>query len=189
MKMNAAHSIAEISPSVGESVPAWHKALALLSTMAALTFGLLLGVRPLVTPNLGYHLAYGERVLDTGRIVDCNNDFIYTLASKDTPPDKRPAPGPGCWYDEQGNYRFPNANWLSQVIQAAVYRVGGVTGLCLLEIALVGGIFGVSLLTLRRWGVGWSLAGAALLLMAMVAYGRLFLRPEIFGYLLLSGQL
>ena len=152
---------------------------------AAVALAVCLAVRPLTSPDLGYHLAYGEQFLDHGRIVD-HNDYLYTLPG---PGEPRSAPGPGCWYDEQGRYRFANANWLTQVIMAGVHRLAGPDGLCVLQIALVAGIFLLTLATSRRLGTPGPLVAGGLLLAALTAYGRFNLRPEVFGYLMLAAQL
>ena len=123
-----------------------------LAVAAACAAGVLLGVRKLTTPDLGYHLAYGEEMLRTGRAVD-HNGFIYTLPPTNLPPAERPEAGPGCWYDEHGRYRFPNANWLTQVIMAAVKRAGGLPALSLLLPVLVASLVAATVAALRRVGV------------------------------------
>jgi hypothetical protein len=159
------------------------KLLAALAVAGAMAFVAVLAVRPLDSPDLGYHLAYGQAFLDTGRIVD-HNSFIYTL-----PADASMPPGPGCWYDADGHYRFPNANWGSQVFMALAWRAGGPNGLCMLAAALVVGIFAVTLVTMRRLGVPWPLAAAGIMLAAVAANTRFTMRPEVLGYLLLAIQL
>jgi hypothetical protein len=163
----------------------------LLSAAAAVSAGALvmaLSIRTLVSPDLGYHLAYGERFLETGQLVD-HNPCIYTLPDKGLPPEHRPAPGPGCWYDAQGRYRFANANWLSQVVMAAAHRYGGVPALTVLQSALVLAVFACVALAMRRLRLPWLLIATGIVLAAMVAQNRLNLRPEVFGYLILSAQL
>ncbi|MHC4295140.1 MAG: hypothetical protein ACYSTL_06105, partial [Planctomycetota bacterium] len=145
---------------------------------------ILLGIRPLSSPDIGYHLAYGEQFLETGCVVD-TNEFIYTLPAEG---DERPEAGPACWYDESGRYRFPNANWGSQVIFAAVHRWSGAVGLCTLQAGLLAAIFLMMLLTMLRLGVPTSIAAGGVFLGAMTAYLRFNLRPELFGYLLLVAQ-
>ena len=159
----------------------------LAAVVAALAFGVLLGVRPVESFDIGYHLAYGERFLDEGDVVDTNG-FLYTLRPEARPAD-RPEPGPTCWYDQHGRYRFPNANWLSQIIMAAVARAWGTTGLSAVSAMLVAGILALVLLVMRRMRVPWLWAAAGLVLVSMVTYTRLNLRPEVFGYLVLLGQL
>ena len=151
----------------------------------ALALAVCLGVRPLASPDLGYHLAYGEEFLDSGRIVD-HNAYIYTLPG---PGEPKPEPGPGCWYDAEGRYRFPNANWLSQVIMSAINRWAGTDGLCVLQAGLIAGIFVLLLVAMRRVAVPWPLVAAGLVLAAMSGYPRFSLRPEVFGYVLLMAQL
>ena len=171
------------------SSPGWKRTLVrglpTLAVVSSLLFALALAVRPLSSPDLGYHLTYGEQFLETGRIVD-TNEFLYTLP---TNPDERMPPGPACWYDQSGRYRFPNANWFSQVIFAAVYRAGGPVGLCALQGGLVFAIFAMMLLTMRRVGVPRTPIAAGILLAAMCGYMRFNLRPEILAYLILVSQL
>ncbi len=144
----------------------------------------MLSLRPLRSPDLGYHLAYGETFLDEGRIVD-HNAFLFTLPAEG---DEQPEPGPSCWYDAEGRYRFVNANWLSQVIMAAFWRLEGASGLCGLQSVLILATFALIGLAMRRLGVPPALIGAGLLLAALTAYMRFSLRPETFGYLLLAAQ-
>lgn len=168
------------------TAPAWRRGLGVLALLAACGFAGLLGVRTLVSPDLGYHLAYGESFWDAGEIVD-SSPMVYTLHAP--APDGWGELPPGCWFDTDGVFRFPNANWLSQVVMSACWRAGGVTGLCVLQAALAGGIFALGVVTMLRLGVPAGLAAAAVLLIALTSYERLSLRPEVFGYLLLSGEL
>jgi len=172
--------------------PSYIRTAGALCLLIACILAVLLAIRPLASPDLGYHLTYGEQFLDTGRIVD-HNPYIYTLPEHETAPSgplpARPTPGPGCWYDAQGKYRFVNANWLSQAIMAAVHRLGGVNALVALQASLVAGIVLLTAGTARRMGVPAILSAAGIALVAMTAYARFNLRPELFGYLLLAGQL
>ena len=139
-----------------------------------------LGTRTLTSLDLGYHLAYGERALATGRLVD-HNPYLYALPPQDLPPAERPAPGPASWYDETGRYRFPNANWLSQLAMTTAYRWGGISSLCLLTSGLVSALSVLLLLASRRMGLSWISYPAGLLWIAKIAYSRFKLRPEQCG--------
>ncbi len=168
------------SPKVSATLP---RALAGLAAVSALVMVVLMATRPLRSPDLGYHFAYGETFLETGRIVD-HNDFLYTMPGGSQGGEV----GPACWWDADGRYRFPNANWLSQVVMAAVHRYGGAVGMSVFQAALVAAIFAVMLVTMRRLAVPWAVIPAGVLLAAMTAYGRFNTRPEVFGYLFLSVQ-
>lgn len=159
---------------------------AIVALAAALTFAVLLGVRPVASPDIGYHLDYGEQFLRTGHIVDHNDNYVYTLADA---AKTRPDPGPGCWYEPDGQYRFPNANWLTQVIFAAVFRAGGYDALSLLLAVLVATFFAMLTVAMLRMGLSplWAAVGVGFV--AMVSYERFMLRPEMFSYLLLATQL
>lgn len=172
-------------PSVGQRQG--RKIVNALTVAAAMALVAALSVRPLSSPDLGYHLAYGGRLLDTGRIVD-HNSFIYTLPVGAAARRAAP-PGPGCWYDAEGRYRFVNANWLSQAFMVAAWRAGGPVGLCALQIALVLGIFTAMLVAMRRGGVPWPAAAGAVVLAAVAAQTRFNARPEVFALALLAVQL
>ncbi len=156
--------------------------------LAALVCAGALGLRTLTTVDLGYHLAYGDQFLETGRIVD-HNPYIYTLPSPGTSPGERPAPGPGCWYDQEGRYRFPNANWLSQIVMAAVHRMAGIGGLCVLTSLLVVATSALMLGAMRRLRVTSTAAAAGVILFGLVSFSRLNLRPELFGHVALALEL
>jgi hypothetical protein len=178
---------ASSSPEYG-SESTVRKIAAAIAIGSALTCLVLLGLRTLISVDLGYHLAYGEHTLETGEFVD-HNAFLYTLPPIELEPSLRPEPGPASWYDEDGRYRFPNSNWLSQALMAAVFRWGGSTGLSLLAAALTMGISALLLGTLRRMRIPWPLSALGLLLFGLVSFSRLNLRPEMFGYLILAAQL
>ncbi len=149
---------------------------------------LLLAARSLNSPDLAYHLAYGERLLDVGEIIDAN-PFIYTLEEhRGAPPADRPEPGPGAWWDGT-DYRFANANWLSQAAMAVVNRLLGAGGLCALQMVLVAIIIAACAATMRRLRLPWNWTAAGVFLIAMVAYFRFDLRPELFGHAVLSVEL
>ncbi len=157
------------------------------AVVAAIAAGAVLGLRRISTPDLGYHLAYGERTLAGEGPVD-HSPEVYTLPQ--TPAEQRVAPpGPGCWYDPQGRYRFANANWLTQVILAGGYRLAGPAGLSVLLSVLVAALLVLCAVAMRRSGVGWVPAAAALLGISLIAYSRYLLRPELLGYVMLAGQL
>ncbi len=157
----------------------------ILSLACVLACTGLLSVRQLANADLGYHLAYGDEFWKTGRPVD-GNDFIYTVK---TAPRTGPLTDvPGCYYDADGVFRFPNANWGTQAIMSAVNRLAGPVGLCVLQSALVMGIFALILASMLKWKLPPVLCAAALLVTAAVSHTRFNLRPEVFGYLILAGQ-
>jgi len=164
-----------------------YKTLAIIATATAVILVVVLATRPIASFDIGYHLAYGEYFLDNFKIVQTNR-FIYTHLRSDLllNPDNL---GPGCWYDSMtGTYHFVNANWLSQVIMAAVYRLGGIKALSIFQTIMIVFIFLVILLTMRRNGVGWLGIAFAIVLTALAGYERFNLRPEVFEYLILIIQ-
>ncbi len=167
--------------------------LALFATVAAGALAVTLGTRPIVSHDIGYHLAYGDHLLSTGRIVQTNR-FIYTPLDATVLRDPAEL-GPGCRFDpDTGTYSFINANWLSQAILSAAHRLGGMIGLSLLHSALVAGMVTVVVLILRRGsgvgaGVPWQWIAPAVILIALTSYERMDLRPESFSAMVLVGQL
>jgi len=158
--------------------------LCIVAMFAGIAAAASLGVRSVHSVDIGYHLMYGEEFLRTGKPVDSSPN-IYTipddLSNTDLPP--------GSWIDSEGTYRFPNANWLTQVIFAGVYKMCGAVGLSILRLVLVLGILAASAITMRRLGVPAVVIGAGVMVIALVAEERFLLRPELMGYLVLSTQL
>lgn len=149
----------------------------------AMAFAVLLGVRTIDNEDVGYHLAYGDTFLDTGKIVD-HSPFLYTVEGQ-----PHMEPGPGEWYDADGRFQFVSANWLTQIVMSAVHRAGGVVGLSVLQIVLVAAMFGLVLLILGELGLPRLWMALTVMLLGMVSYERLVLRPELFTYVLLAAQM
>lgn len=162
--------------------------LGAVTVALAVLAGTLLAVRTLSAVDLGYHIAYGQAFLETGRIVDTNNRWLYTLDAN-APPAGRAETGPGCWYDRQGRYRFPNANWGTQVLLASVHRVAGTGGLWATRWVLVTALLVLSTIWMHRLGLPPAVSAPGLLLLAIVASGRFQLRPELLGFVVLAAQL
>ena len=80
--------------------------------------------------DLAYHLRAGELLLATGRI-PTTDTFTFTAAG-------------ATWLNQQ---------WGAQAILAAVFRIGGWSGLVLLRALLVGVTFGCLFAACRRLGL------------------------------------
>jgi len=158
-----------------------------LPVAAAWIACVLAAVRVVSSEDLGYHLAYGRHLLDAGRPLD-HDANLYTLPPADLPPEARPAPGPGCWYDDQGRYRFANANWLSQGLLALVERAGGIGGLSALLVVSVAMLAGLMVAVMVRLSVPPALIAVVLMAFTLMSWARLTLRPELFGYVVLAAQ-
>jgi hypothetical protein len=178
-------------PETSPPVAADHKraiaALGLAATLAACAFAVTSAVRIINSPDIGYHLAYGEEFLDTGKIVQTNQWTWYPLDSQRL--SDPAALGPGCSYDaDTHTYHFVNGNWGTQAVVAAVYRAGGMKALALLQVAVWVGILTLVIVTLRRNGVPWHWVGLPVILIFLACDERIPIRPEIFGFLFLAGQ-
>lgn len=160
----------------------WDKACRAAAVAAAVAAGamcLSLSVRPLVNADLGFHLAFGDRFWDRGEIVT-DDYLIYppSTAAAAVPGDLPP----GCYYDNQGRFRFVRCNWLFQVLLAGVHRAGGWNALNALRIAVIAVILALQAGILRRLGVSLGWLGLAWAGTAVCSYERFMMRPELLGY-------
>ncbi len=123
---------------------------------AAVLVAVACGSFAVVNTSIGWHLASGRLILETGRIPHVD-PFSFTAAG--TP-----------WIDHE---------WLFQVVVAALDRLGGVPALVGLRIAFSVALTLLLLAIGRRHGLS---PPAALVLAALCLYGargRLFVRPEL----------
>lgn len=130
-----------------------------LPTLGALIAGL-------SSVDLAYHLRAGAQILDT-RAIPTVDSWTFTAAGQP-------------WTDQQ---------WGAQILLAAVYRVGGWTGLVLLRAGLVGLIFACLFATGRKAGLAMRPAALLTLAAFLVAAATLGLRPQLFGMALFAGVL
>src|SRR2546423_11928525 len=79
-----------------------------------------------------------------------------------------------------------NQQWGAQLILAAVYRLGGWTGLVVLRAALVGLLFGIVFATCVRAGLSRRVAAWLTLAAFVVTAAALGLRPQLFGMVLFA---
>ncbi len=159
--------------------------LCIAARWAALLASVLLGLsftfRNFANHDVGDNLAYGEETIFHGRIVDSSR-FVYMV-------ENDWAKGPGNWVDEQGRYRFPNANWLAQAIMAALFASMGWAGLTLLQGLLIFLLLALSGTLAARLGAGPVGTALVLVLIGVTAQTRFPLRAEMFGYVVLLVQL
>ena len=158
--IDRAHVSAGVSPSL--------RLVHLLALLSSAILILALCWFKIANLDLGYHLAYGNHLLETGDIVGFEPDPF--LRGETAIP-------------------FVNLNWGSQFIFALVERVGGVAGLFTLRLLLVGMALSAGALIVWRHSRSMALVAASMLLVAMTAYERFSLRPELFSYALLAWML
>jgi hypothetical protein len=125
------------------------------------TLGALIASLPSV--DLAYQLRAGSEILDSRAIPSSDT---WTFTARGTP-----------WTDQQ---------WGAQVILAAVYQLGGWTGLVLLRAILVAVIFGCLFGVGVRRGLGARQAAWLTLAAFVVSAAALGLRPQLFGMALLA---
>ncbi len=162
------------------------RALGIAACALAAMFVLALARRPTTSVDLGYHLAYGEVFWQTGRIVD-DDTFIAPPVTPDAFGQDAELP-PGAWFDDDGRYRFPNANWLTQVILAGLYRLGGFTAMNLTMLALVALIMAGQAAIVHRLKIPRVALAPIWLALGVVGQERFLLRPELFAFACLTWQ-
>jgi hypothetical protein len=137
----------------------WVVLAILLPVLAAL-------IANLSSVDLAYHLRAGAVILDGGGIPRTDS-FTFTAAGLP-------------WVDQQ---------WGAQVMLAAVYRLGGWTGLVILRALLVGLLFGLVFVACRLRGPDLRRAAWLTIAAFIVAAVALALRPQLFGMVLLAATL
>lgn len=162
------------------------RALGAAACALAALFVLALARRPTTSVDLGYHLAYGEVFWQTGRIVG-DDTFIAPPLTEDAFGPDAELP-PGAYFDDNGEYHFPNANWLTQVILSALYRAGGFTALNAALLALVALIMAGQAAIVHRLKVPWVALAPIWLALGLVGQERFLLRPELFAFACLTWQ-
>lgn len=161
-------------------------ALILLACVCTAALIGVLAYRPITSLDLAGHLAYGQKMLQTGRIVQ-DDSFIYPRIDSVEAADDPLVPG--AYFDDQGRYHFPNANWLGQVLLAWLWGVGGWSAMNLTLIVLIAGIAAAQAVWVRRLGASWAWLPAVWLITAVVGHERFMLQPELFAFLCLLVQL
>jgi hypothetical protein len=116
--------------------------------------------------DLAYHLRAGGPILDGAGIPRVDT---YTFTAGGLP-----------WLDQQ---------WGAQVLLAAVYRLGGWTGLVVLRGLLIGLLFGLLFLACRLRGADVRRSAWLTLTAFVVSAVALGLRPQLFGMGLLAATL
>jgi hypothetical protein len=112
-------------------------------------------------PDLWGHIRFGQDVLRTGSIVQAD---VYSYRT--------------------GNQPWINHEWLSEVIFAALYDLGGAAGLIGFKVLVSVLLLGLSYAHLRRGGLEPYCAAALLLLISIpFRLGLGTIRPQIFTYL------
>ncbi len=120
-------------------------------------------IASLQSVDLTYHLRAGGEILDS-RAIPTVDTWTFTAAGVP-------------WVDQQ---------WGAQVILAAIYRLGGWTGLVFFRALLVGLIFGCLFAVGRRRGLDARLAAWLTLAAFVVSAAALSLRPQLLGMALFA---
>ena len=136
--------------------------------------------------DLGYHLSCGRAFWQSGHIVQEDTFIAPPLDPADA---DRGDLLPGSTFDPNGQYHFPNANWLSQVILAGLWAAGGWTAMNVTLVVCVAVIGLAQMVMVRRLGIPLGWLAPIWLMTGLVAHERFMVRPELFIYLCLIGQL
>lgn len=161
------------------------RAAAIAAAVLAGLFALALAWRPLASFDLGYHLAYGDEFWRHGRVVGDASFIVPPPTAAEAGSDLPP----GARFESDGTYTFPNANWASQALLAAMHAGGGAAALAGLNVVLLAAILLVQARVVRTATGTWGWTGLLWLATAFTSYERLSLRPELLGNLCLVAQL
>jgi len=159
----------------------------LAALVLAVAAASLFGLRLINSPDIGYHLDYGFQFLENNQPVD-SSLHLYTVSDSQENTANEQLP-PCSWRDRKGQFHFPNANWLSQILFALVYRLAGFKGLSVLSALLVFIAVSVSAIMMQRRGIPLYCITLAVLLIAFSSYERFCLRPEMLAFAILTIQL
>ena len=162
------------------------RGLTVLACACAGSFLLALAYRPVASVDLGYHLSCGRAFWQSGHIVQEDTFIAPPLDPADA---DRGDLLPGSTFDPNGQYHFPNANWLSQVILAGLWAAGGWTAMNVTLVVCVAVIGLAQMVMVRRLGIPLGWLAPIWLMTGLVAHERFMVRPELFIYLCLIGQL
>ena len=121
---------------------------------------------PMPSVDLTYQLRAGAEILST-RGIPTTDTWTYTVQGV-------------AWLDQQ---------WGAQAILAAVFQVGGWTGLAILRAVLVGLAFWFARATLRAAGCARRPATVLTLLSFIIASPALALRPQLFALVLFAATM
>jgi len=140
--------------------PGWLCAAALA---AVFLLAGVLALRQVASPDIGFHLAAGERVL-SAQGWPRTDPFTYTVA----------------------DHAYIDTSWGFQVLAGLAHRAGGAPGLVLLQLGLVLATLAVLYRTARLLPAGRGGLPALLGLGVVAAEMRFEVRPELLSYLLLA---
>ena len=144
----------------GKTAPSVRLLLSLLSVLM-ITFVLLMAVEKVHNNDIWWHLKTGQWILETGTIPDTDPFTFATPGAAWTP-----------------HY------WLSDVLFATVFRVGGLGGLILFKALIVAAGFFIVYRLMIRQGVNILVAVAVVMLAVFIGHFRFLLRPHVFMFLL-----
>lgn len=113
-------------------------------------------------------------------------DLAYQLRAGAAILDTRALPSADSWTFTATGLPWTDQQWGAQVILAAVFRLGGWTGLVLFRAALVAVMFGCLFEIGRRRGIGLRRAAWLTLAAFVVSVAALALRPQLLGMALFA---
>ncbi|KKS88142.1 MAG: hypothetical protein UW43_C0001G0007 [Candidatus Yanofskybacteria bacterium GW2011_GWA1_44_21] len=112
--------------------------------------------------DIGRHLKVGEIIWQTKEIPKTN---LFSFTEPNSP--------------------FTNHHWLSEIIFYHIFNFGGFTGLILVKVLLVFGVFLLLFFGIKKYSSFWPLL-ISFLLSVFIFIERTEVRPEIFSFAILS---
>lgn len=108
-------------------------------------------------------------------------DLAYQLRAGGEIIDSRAIPSVDTWTFTASGVPWVDQQWGAQVVLAAVYRLGGWTGLVLLRVLVTAVVVGATLAIARNRGLDPRVAAVLTLIAFVVAAPAMALRPQLFG--------
>jgi len=139
----------------------WPAAVDEAARTVVLLYAILLSLFAIRNNDIWWHMAVGRRLVETGEWIT-RDPFLFSLPEI-------------AW--------VPHA-WLSEIVLYAIHAWFSPVGLIVLRAVIVGVIFFLLFLQLRRLNISFTLASPVALLVLLSIHSRFIVRPHLVGYLL-----
>jgi hypothetical protein len=135
----------------------------MVAAVLVIGFGMAMVVRPLPNLDLYWLLAVGRRIAETHAYI-YRDPFTFTV--------------PGTPWSP--------LSYLSGILFYTLFKLGGITAIGVLRVALVGLLSWILFRTMRRIGVAWAVAAPLVVVALVNSHSRLTDRGQIFEYVFIA---
>jgi hypothetical protein len=138
----------------------WPAAVDEAARTVVLLYTILLSLFAIRNNDIWWHMAVGKRLVETGEWIT-RDPFLFSVP--EIP-----------W--------VPHA-WLADIVLYAIHAWSSPVGLIVFRAVIVGAIFFLLFLQLRRLNISFTLASPVALIVLLTIHSRFIVRPHLFGYL------